>query len=339
MNFLVTGGAGFIGSNFVSYHLQNYPEDQVVVIDKLSYAGNQSTIDILQKIKPFTFIKGDITEQTLIEQIITDHQIDTIIHFAAETHVDRSISNPKDFIDSNIYGTFAILEAIRKYPQVRLHHVSTDEVFGSLSIDNPALKFDETTKYDPQSPYSASKAASDHLVRSYVNTFNIKATISNCSNNYGPFHFPEKLIPLAITRAIDNQQIPVYGDGMQIRDWIYVADHCLGIDLVLQKGKIGETYLLGGDGEKTNLWIIQQILQLLEKPDDLIVHVGDRLGHDKRYAVDFTKAKNQLGFVPQKDIIERLKETVDWYLENEDWWRPLKGEADKIAERYLRNRI
>jgi len=339
MNILITGGAGFIGSNFTKYWADKYPDDDIVVYDKLTYAGNKENLKELFDNPKFNFVEGDIVDGELFEKTIVDHEVNTIVHFAAETHVDRSIEGPEAFVHTNIMGTFRILEVLRKYPEIRFHHISTDEVFGELPLDNPNAKFSEKTPYDPRSPYSASKAASDHLVRAYVNTYKIKATISNCSNNYGPYCFPEKLIPLTITRAINNQEIPVYGDGMQVRDWIHVDDHCLGVDLILEKGKLGETYILGGHGEKPNIYIVKEILKLLEKPESLIVHVGDRKGHDKRYAMDFTKAKNELGFEPQKPLEKRLEETVQWYVDNQEWWAPLKAEGDRIAESYLKNRI
>jgi dTDP-glucose 4,6-dehydratase len=339
MNILITGGAGFIGSNFTRYWADKYPDDNIVVYDKLTYAGNKENLKELFDNPKFSFVQGDIVDGELFEKAVVDHEINTIVHFAAETHVDRSIEGPEAFVQTNIMGTFRILEVLRKYPEIRFHHISTDEVFGELPLDDPNAKFSETTPYDPRSPYSASKAASDHLVRAYVNTYKIKATISNCSNNYGPYCFPEKLIPLTITRAINDQEIPVYGDGMQVRDWIHVDDHCIGVDLILEKGKLGETYILGGHGEKPNIYIVKEILKLLEKPESLIVYVGDRKGHDKRYAMDFTKAKNELGFEPQKPLEKRLEETVQWYVDNQDWWAPLKAEADRIAEGYLKNRI
>ncbi|HRN85891.1 MAG TPA: dTDP-glucose 4,6-dehydratase [Candidatus Dojkabacteria bacterium] len=339
MNILITGGAGFIGSNFTKYWADKYSDDNIVVYDKLTYAGNKENLKELFDNPKFSFVEGDIVDGELFEKTIVDHEVNTIVHFAAETHVDRSIEGPEAFVHTNIMGTFRILEVLRKHPEIRLHHISTDEVFGELPLDEPEAKFSETTPYDPRSPYSASKAASDHLVRAYVNTYKIKATISNCSNNYGPYCFPEKLIPLTITRAINDQEIPVYGDGMQVRDWIHVDDHCLGVDLILEKGKLGETYILGGHGEKPNIYIVKEILKLLEKPESLIVHVGDRKGHDKRYAMDFTKAKNELGFEPQKPLEKRLEETVQWYVDNQEWWAPLKAEGDRIAESYLKNRI
>ena len=339
MNILITGGAGFIGSNFTRYWAKKYPSDNIVVYDKLTYAGNKENLKDLSRNPFFLFVQGDIVDGELFEKTLVDNKIDTVVHFAAETHVDRSINNPETFVMTNVIGTLRILEVIRKYPTIRFHHISTDEVFGELPLDDPNAKFSENTPYDPRSPYSASKASSDHLVRAYINTFKINATISNCSNNYGPYCFPEKLIPLAITRAIKNEEIPVYGDGLQVRDWIHVDDHCLGIELILKKGKIGETYILGGHGEKPNIYLLKEILKILNKPESLLVHVGDRKGHDKRYAMDYTKANSELGFEPQKSLESRLEETVRWYQDNEDWWTPLKVEADKIAIAYLEKRI
>lgn len=339
MNILITGGAGFIGSNFTKYWADKYSNNKLVVYDKLTYAGNKENLNELFVNPKFSFVQGDIVDGKLFEKTLVENEIDTVVHFAAETHVDRSIEGPEAFVQTNIIGTFRILEVLRKYPEIRFHHISTDEVFGELPLDDPNAKFSETTPYDPRSPYSASKAASDHLVRSYVNTYKLKATISNCSNNYGPYCFPEKLIPLTISRAIHDQEIPVYGNGMQVRDWIHVDDHCLGVDLILEKGKLGETYILGGHGEKPNIYIVKEILKLLGKPESLIVHVGDRKGHDKRYAMDFTKAKTELGFEPQKPLERRLEETVQWYLDNQEWWAPLKSEGDRIAEGYLKNRL
>ena len=337
MNILITGGAGFIGSNFTKYWHKKYPEDKVVVYDKLTYAGNKDNLtDILGDI---TFVQGDICDKDFFAQTISENSINYIVHFAAETHVDRSIYEPGDFVQTNIVGTYNILEVVRANPEIRFHHISTDEVFGTLPLEKVEVRFNEDTPYNPKSPYSASKAGSDHLVRAYINTYNIKATISNCSNNYGPYCFVEKLIPLTISRAMNDQEIPVYGSGLQVRDWIYVEDHCKGVDLIIQKGRIGETYILGGDGEKENIWIIKEILKILGKPESLIVYVEDRLGHDERYAMDYTKAKTELGFVPEKNISERLVETVAWYQKNQEWWKNQKPVADKLAEQYLEKRI
>lgn len=333
---LVTGGAGFIGSNFIHYWLQAHPEDKVVNYDKLTYAGNLKSLKDIEDNPNYTFVKGDICDYDLVEKTVKEHGVDLIVHFAAESHVDRSIEGPAIFVETNVVGTQVLLDVARNNGNIRFHHVSTDEVFGSLEIDSPE-KFTEDTPYDPRSPYSASKAGSDHLVRAYHETYGLPVTISNCSNNYGPFHFPEKLIPLVITRAMNDEKIPVYGDGLQVRDWIHVNDHNWGVDLIINKGQVGQTYLLGGNGERPNIYIIKKILEILGKSEDLIVHVGDRKGHDRRYAIDFTKAKSELGFEPAKPIDEWLKLTVEWYKENEWWWQPMKSEADKIAERYLSN--
>lgn len=351
MRLLVTGGAGFIGSNFVRFCLTPhlYPDgsyadfqrefaaqvEKLIVFDKLTYAGVKANLAEFEAMDMFEFVEADLADYESLERVIEEQGIDTIAHFAAETHVDRSIEGPRAFVDSNIIGTFNLLEILRHKPEIRMHHVSTDEVFGELPLDKPEIKFNEHTPYEPRSPYSASKAASDHLVRAYANTYNSKVTISNCSNNYGPYCFPEKLIPLVITRALSDQPIPVYGDGRQVRDWIHVEDHCSAVALCLLRGKLGETYMFGGNGERENIWIVRQVLKLLGKPESLIVHVGERKGHDQRYAVDYSKAQRELGFEPLKPIEERLAETVAWYQANEDWWRPLKPQADKIAERYL----
>lgn len=335
MNILVTGGAGFIGSNFVRYWKKNYPNDLIVVFDKFTYAGNMDNIHDL----PIEVIKGDICDKFYFELAVKDYHIDTIIHFAAESHVDRSIDAPDDFIQTNIVGTFQILEVLKSHPEIRFHHISTDEVYGDLPIDKPEIKFNEHSKYEPSSPYSASKASSDHLVHAYIKTYRINATISNCSNNFGPYCYPEKLIPLIITRALNDEELPVYGTGLQVRDWIHTEDHAKGIDLILKNGKIGETYLLGGNGERTNLFVIKKILEILEKPERLIVHVGERKGHDQRYAIDYSKAETELGFKPAKSFEERLEETIAWYVENEDWWKEGKKTADIIAQKYLAKKV
>lgn len=341
MNLLVTGGAGFIGSNFAKYAFAHMLKegDKLVVFDKLTYAGNEKNLLEISSKPNYSFVQGDIVDAAALEKVIVENDIDTIVHFAAETHVDRSITGPDAFIETNIVGTYKLLEVLRNHMNVRLHHVSTDEVYGHLPLNMPNIKFNESTPYNPSSPYSASKAASDHLVRAYVSTYGLHATISNCSNNYGPYCFPEKLIPLAITRAICDEEIPVYGTGNQVRDWIHTFDHCHGIQLILEDGEIGETYMLGGNGERENIWIINEILRLLDKPKSLIVHVGDRKGHDPRYAVDFSKAKAELGYTPSKPIEEWIADTVEWYKENRAWWEPLKPAADKIAEKYLSKRL
>lgn len=337
MTLLITGGAGFIGSNFIKYWLSKYPKDNIVNLDKLTYAGNLENLKEIENNPNYKFIQGDICDKELVMNITKG--IDLIVHFAAESHVDRSIEGPEEFVKTNVEGTLILLEAALQNGGIRFHHISTDEVFGELPLDDPNAKFNVNMPYVPRSVYSASKASSDHLVRAYYHTHKLPITISNCSNNYGPNQFPEKLIPLAITRAIMNEEIPVYGEGTQVRDWIHVEDHCKGIELCITKGKIGETYLFGGNGEKQNIWIIKKILEYLNRPKSLIVHVGDRKGHDLRYAIDFSKSTKELGYNPTKSVNEWLKDTVQWYVENEKWWKPLKPKADKQAEGYLSKRL
>ena len=337
MKLLVTGGCGFIGSNFIKYWMNKYPEDSITNLDKLTYAGNLENLKEVENNPNYKFVKGDICDKELVMEITKG--IELIVHFAAESHVDNSIEGPEIFVKTNIMGTQNLLEAAHQNGGIRFHHISTDEVFGELPLDDPNAKFHVDMPYAPRSVYSASKASSDHLVRAYYHTHKLPITISNCSNNYGPNQFPEKLIPLAITRAIMNEEIPVYGEGTQVRDWIHVDDHCKAIELCITKGKIGETYLFGGNGERQNIWIIKKILEYLNKPESLIVHVGDRKGHDVRYAIDFSKAQRELGYNPTKPIEEGLKDTVEWYKQHEQWWKPLKGKADIQAERYLETRI
>jgi len=337
MKILVTGGAGFIGSNFVKYWLNKYPKDKITNLDILTYAGNLDNLKDIESNPNYEFVHGDICDKDLVMKLTKD--IDLIVHFAAESHVDRSIDGPEEFVKTNVEGTLVLLEAALANGNIRFHHISTDEVFGELPLDDPNAKFHEDMPYAPRSVYSASKAASDHLVRAYHATHKLPVTISNCSNNYGPYQYPEKLIPLAITRAIMDEEIPVYGDGTQVRDWIHVEDHCRGIELCITKGKIGETYLFGGNGEKQNIWIVKEILKLLDKKEDLIVHVGDRKGHDLRYAIDFSKAQKELGYEPSKSVDQWLKDTVEWYVANPEWWQPLKKKADALAEKYLEKRI
>lgn len=321
MHLLVTGGAGFIGSNFIRYWLKRHPDDKITNLDALTYAGNAENVRGLDADR-HTFIHGDIRDVATVEKAMDG--VEAVVHFAAESHVDRSIDGARIFLETNVLGTHTLLEeARRRGEQIkRFHHISTDEVFGSLSI-NSTEKFHEDTPYDPRSPYSASKAASDHIVRSYFHTHGLPVTISNCSNNYGPYHFPEKLIPLMITNALRDLPLPIYGDGMNIRDWIHVEDHSAGIEAVLSKGKIGETYCLGGNAERHNIDVVKQILELTGKPESLIKYVEDRKGHDRRYAIDSTKARNELGWVPKKTFEQGLKETVEWYKNNESWWKPL----------------
>jgi dTDP-glucose 4,6-dehydratase len=321
MKLLVTGGAGFIGSNFVHHILNTYPDYEVINLDALTYAGNLENLKALENNPKHKFVKGDICDAKLVEDLVKD--VDIIVHFAAESHVDRSILDSAAFVRTNVIGTHTLLEAARKAGNKRFHHVSTDEVFGSLEAqDEP---FCETTPYDPRSPYSASKASSDHLVRAYYHTYNLPVTISNCSNNYGPFHFPEKLIPLLITNLMEGKKIPIYGDGMNVRDWLYVQDHCSAIDIIIHKGKIGETYCVGGNGEKPNLEIAKTILNLLGKGEEMIEYVEDRKGHDRRYAINFDKIKNELGWEPQVTFEEGIEKTIQWFQENEAWWKNIKS--------------
>ncbi len=334
MKLLVTGGAGFIGSNFIHYILKKHENWEVINLDALTYAGNLENLKSLENDSRHQFIRGDICDAKLVNGLVKE--CDAIVHFAAESHVDRSILDPAAFIKTNIVGTYTLLEAARQNGGKRFHHISTDEVFGSLNSDEPA--FSEETAYDPQSPYSAAKASSDHLVRAYFHTFNLPITISNCSNNYGPFHFPEKLIPLAITNLMEDKKIPVYGDGLQIRDWLFVEDHCEAIDLILEKGELGETYCIGGNSEKTNLEVVKEILAILKKDEDLIEFVKDRAGHDRRYAIDATKIKKQLGWQPRVSFEEGLAQTIKWFEQNQNWWQKIKsGEYQKYYEKQYKN--
>jgi dTDP-glucose 4,6-dehydratase len=329
MKLLITGGAGFIGSNFVHYWIENHPGDEIVALDKLTYAGNlENLADVKNSI---TFIKGDICDETVVDQAMQN--VDMVVHFAAETHVDRSISGPDEFVRTNVLGTHQLLKSARKHNVKRFHHVSTDEVFGSLPLDSKE-KWNEQTPYNPRSPYSASKAASDHLVRAYHYTYNLPITISNCANNIGPFMFPEKLIPLAITNLLENKKVPIYKPGNQVREWLYVEDHCSGIEAILEKGKIGETYFIGPNNpELTNLEVIRKLLVLMKVGDDMLEMVGDRPGHDQRYAMDHSKILHELGWKPKYGLDESLKMIVDWYMKNQDWWKKVKsGEYQKYYE-------
>lgn len=334
-NVLITGGAGFIGSNFIRYILGKESDLQIINLDALTYAGSLENLVNLPDEERHTFIQGDICDQSLVEDIMRRHHVDTIVHFAAESHVDRSILGPAKFIQTNVIGTFSLLEAARQvwlgqgdYPsdEVRFHHISTDEVFGSLGPGDPP--FSETTSYAPNSPYAASKAASDHLVRTYAHTYDLLITITNCSNNYGPYQFPEKLVPLMILNATQGLPLPIYGDGLQVRDWLYVEDHCEAIHLVLQQGRLSQTYNIGGDNQPTNLDLVRQICSILDEQlpqsphaphEDLIKFVTDRPGHDRRYAMDIRKIQRELEWQPREDLSSGLRKTVIWYLENNDW--------------------
>ncbi len=323
MKILVTGGAGFIGSNFIYYILNKYPDYKIVNLDKLTYAGNLDNLkEVELKFKDrYEFIKGDICDEVLVDKIM--NSVDAVVHFAAESHVDRSIESPDDFLRTNILGTHTLLKSALKNGKKRFHHISTDEVFGMLSLENKTEKFNENSLYDPRSPYSASKASADHLVNAYFHTYGLPITISNCSNNYGPFQFPEKIIPLFILNALKNQSLPIYGDGKCVRDYIFVEDHCRGIDLVLHNGRIGEKYCFGGNSEKNGVEMADTILDLLDKPKSLKEFVKDRPGHDLRYAIDFTKAKEELGWMPLVSFEEGIKKTIDWYKNNEAWYKKL----------------
>lgn len=322
MKLLVTGGAGFIGSNFVLYWLKKYPQDSILNLDKLTYAGNLDNLKEVEKNPNYEFVHGDICNSQLVNSLTCN--VDMIVHFAAETHVDRSILDPAPFIKTNIEGTYVLLEAARTNGNKRFHHISTDEVFGALELSSKT-KFSESTPYDPHSPYSASKASSDHLVRAYHDTFGLPVTISNCANNYGPYQFPEKLFGLSITNLLEGKKVPVYGDGLYVRDWLYVLDHCEAIDLIIQKGKIGETYLIGGlTQDISNIEIVKKIVKYMGKMESDIEYVKDRPGHDRRYAIDWTKINRELGWSPKHSFDEALQDTIKWYKENESWWRKLK---------------
>jgi dTDP-glucose 4,6-dehydratase len=322
MKILVTGGAGFIGANFILYWLSHHADDQIVNFDALTYAGNLENLRAVEKNSNYTFIHGDICDANAIQAAMKG--IDVVVHFAAETHVDRSISGPQPFITTNVMGTYTLLEAARIAKVQRFHHISTDEVFGSLEL-GISDKFSERTKYNPRSPYSASKAGSDHLVMAFYYTYGLPVTITNCSNNFGPYQFPEKLIPLAITNILEGKKVPIYGDGKYVRDWLYVEDHCRAIELVLQKGTVGQTYCVGGlTDDIDNMSVIKQIITLMGKDESVIEFVKDRLGHDRRYALDWSKIHNELGWVPEHDFSSWLATTIKWYKTNESWWKRIK---------------
>ena len=339
MKILVTGGAGFIGSNFVYYMLKKHPDYKIVCLDALTYAGNLETLEDAMKNENFSFVKGDITDRELVFNLFEKEKFDKVVNFAAESHVDRSIENPEVFLKTNILGTQVLMDASLKFGVERYHQVSTDEVYGDLPLDRPDLMFTEETPIHTSSPYSASKASADLLVQAYTRTFGLPATISRCSNNYGPYHFPEKLIPLMIANALADKNLPVYGEGLNVRDWLYVEDHCEAIDIIIHKGKVGEVYNIGGHNEKTNIYIVKTILKLLDKPESLITYVADRKGHDMRYAIDPTKLKTELGWEPHTMFDDGIKKTVKWYLENKEWWqRIIAGEYKNYYERMYSNR-
>lgn len=322
MKLLVTGGAGFIGSNFILYWLKNHPQDSIINLDKLTYAGNLENLKKVELNPNYSFVKGDICDSIVVNNAMEG--IDYVVHFAAESHVDRSIIDPATFIKTNVLGTQVLLDSALKKNIKRFHHVSSDEVFGQLSLDTKE-KFNEKTPYLPRSPYAASKAGSDHLVKAYYFTYNLPITITNCGNNFGPFMFPEKLIPLAITNLLENKKVPLYGDGKYLRDWIYVEDHIRAIDLVLNKGKTGETYCIGGATEDiSNFEVIRKIIKILNKSDQMIEFVKDRPGHDRRYALDWTKINKELGWKPLHNFDYYLAQTVKWYIDNQAWWKRIK---------------
>lgn len=339
MKIIVTGGAGFIGANFVYYQLKNHPDDEIICLDKLTYAGNLETLDAAQKNPQFTFIRADIADRDAIYKIFDNFKPDIVVNFAAESHVDRSIEDPELFLRTNIIGTSILLDACKKFGIKRFHQVSTDEVYGDLPIDRPDLFFTEKTNLHTSSPYSASKAAADLLVQAYQRTYKIPATISRCSNNYGFYHFPEKLIPLMIINALSDKKLPVYGTGDNIRDWLFVEDHCAAIDLIIRKGTVGEIYNVGGHNERKNLDVVKTILKILGKSEDLIEFVTDRKGHDRRYAIDPTKISNELGWTPKTKFDDGIKLTVAWYLENRAWWQKIiSGEYQNYYEKMYGNR-
>lgn len=323
MKILVTGGAGFIGSNFILYWLYKHPSDSIINLDLLTYAGNLVNLKKIEGNPQYKFVKGDITDVELVGKLM--EEVEVVVHFAAESHVDRSILAPAPFIKTNVLGTYTLLEAAKNHKIKRFHHISTDEVFGALSLEDKS-RFTEKTKYDPNSPYSATKAGSDHLVNAYYETYGLPVTITNCSNNYGPYQFPEKFIPLTITNIIEGRKIPVYGDGLYVRDWLHVEDHCRSIERVLIDGRVGETYLVGGTTEDiSNIEVIRKILKIMGKDEGLIEYVKDRPGHDRRYAVDWSKIKSELGWQPLYSFDEWLEKTVNWYRENQDWWLKVKS--------------
>lgn len=340
MKILVTGGAGFIGGNFVHYMVNKYPEDEIVNLDLLTYAGNLETLKPVEEKKNYRFIKGDIADRPFIMELFQKEKFDIVINFAAESHVDRSISDPSIFVQTNVMGTVVLLDACRAYGVKRFHQVSTDEVYGDLPLDRPDLFFTEETPLHTSSPYSSSKASADLFVMAYYRTYGMPVTISRCSNNYGPYQFPEKLIPLMISRALAEEPLPVYGKGENIRDWLHVLDHCIAIDLIIRNGKEGEVYNIGGHNERTNLQVVKTIIKALNKSEDLIQYVTDRPGHDQRYAIDPTKMEKEIGWKPIYTFDTGIQETIEWYLTNKDWWQNiLSGEYKNYFDKMYGNRL
>ena len=339
MKIIVTGGAGFIGGNFVHYMINKYPDYEIICLDKLTYAGNLETLEPVMDKKGFKFVKGDIADREFVYKLFEDEKPDIVVNFAAESHVDRSITDPGIFLQTNIIGTGVLLDACRIYGIQRYHQVSTDEVYGDLPLDRPDLFFTETTPLPTSSPYSASKASADLLVLAYHRTFKIPVTISRCSNNYGPYHFPEKLIPLMIANCLNDKPLPVYGKGENVRDWLYVEDHCRAIDMIIHNGRVGEVYNIGGHNERTNLQVVETIIDALGKSRDLIQYVTDRPGHDMRYAIDPTKIHDELGWEPTTKFDDGIKKTIDWYLNNKPWWEKIiSGEYQNYYEKMYAGR-
>ena len=339
MNIIVTGGAGFIGSNFVFHMLNKYPDYRIVCLDCLTYAGNLSTLEPVMDNPNFRFVKESITDREAVYKLFEEEHPDMVVNFAAESHVDRSIENPEVFLDTNIKGTAVLMDACRKYGIKRYHQVSTDEVYGDLPLDRPDLFFTEETPIHTSSPYSSSKAGADLLVLAYHRTYGLPVTISRCSNNYRPYHFQEKFIPLMIANALNDKPLPVYGEGLNVRDWLYVEDHCKAIDLIIHNGRVGEVYNVGGHNEKTNIEIVKIICKELGKPESLITHVEDRKGHDMRYAIDPTKIHNELGWLPETKFEDGIKKTIKWYLENKEWWETIiSGEYQNYYEKMYAHR-
>ncbi|MGN0613935.1 MAG: dTDP-glucose 4,6-dehydratase [Porcipelethomonas sp.] len=339
MTILVTGGAGFIGANFVYLQLEEHPGDRIICLDKLTYAGNLSTLEEALKNPDFRFVRADISDRETVEKLFEQEKPDIVVNFAAESHVDRSIEDPGIFIKTNIMGTQVLMDACRKYGIERYHQVSTDEVYGDLPLDRPDLFFTEETPIRTSSPYSSSKAGADLLVLAYYRTYGLPVSVTRCSNNYGPYHFPEKLIPLMISRALADQPLPVYGRGENVRDWLYVKDHCKAIDLVMRKGREGEVYNIGGHNERTNLEVVKTILKELNKPESLITFVTDRPGHDMRYAIDPTKIHTELGWLPETKFEEGIKKTIQWYLDNKKWWQDIvSGEYQNYFDKMYKEK-
>ena len=339
MKIIVTGGAGFIGGNFIHHMVNKYPEYQIVNLDLLTYAGNLETLKPVENKPNYKFVKGDIADRKFVFDLFEKEKPDIVVNFAAESHVDRSVVDPESFVRTNVMGTTTLLDACRTYGIKRYHQVSTDEVYGDLPLDRPDLFFTEETPIHTSSPYSSSKAGADLLVLAYHRTYGLPVTISRCSNNYGPYHFPEKLIPLMIANALNDKPLPVYGEGLNVRDWLYVEDHCKAIDLIIHKGRVGEVYNVGGHNEKRNIDIVKLICKELGKPESLIVHVGDRKGHDMRYAIDPTKIHNELGWLPETKFEDGIKKTIQWYLDNKEWWETIiSGEYQNYYEKMYSNR-